>query len=477
MRLIKTKPYKTKLARTILKICDVLLVLILFIQIREALNFGHFVDYNTLLRIEFSFWHFLAILMLAVLWNQILKYMGLYSFRKSIGFLRQIRQIVIASSLGVATMLFCADLIGVAGIGREFSLVFWPVTVIAFLCSRLLLHTILYMVRSKSGNIHYVVIVGVNPRSIALFNSISKPGLGMEVIGFVDDETHLDAIALLCTLDKFEQYISNHPVDEVLITLPIRSCYDKIARVIETCAKQGVKSKLITDLFDLPSNVPYYVAGDSHGAALNYEPVPMTDFQKDIKRIIDILFSFCALILLAPIFIIIAILILIDDGWPVFFTQERIGLNKRRFNVFKFRTMVRNAEQIQSELESLNETDGAAFKLTNDPRILKIGTFLRRTSLDETPQFLNVLLGTMTLVGPRPLPVRDFENFYDDRHRRRFSVKPGITGLWQVSGRSDISFDEWMRLDLQYIDCWSFLLELKILIMTLPAVLTARGAK
>ena len=143
----------------------------------------------------------------------------------------------------------------------------------------------------------------------------------------------------------------------------------------------------------------------------------------------------------------------------------------------KFRTMVPGAERLQAELEAHNEMDGAAFKMDNDPRVTRIGTWLRRTSLDELPQLLNVFMGSMSLVGPRPLPMRDFKQFYNDEHRRRFSVKPGMTGLWQVSKRDEIDFEEWMRLDLQYIDHWNLLLDIIILLRTFPAVVVGRGAK
>jgi lipopolysaccharide/colanic/teichoic acid biosynthesis glycosyltransferase len=199
--------------------------------------------------------------------------------------------------------------------------------------------------------------------------------------------------------------------------------------------------------------------------------------QHDVKRVFDIIFSSLFIILSIPIFVITVMIICFDDGWPFFFSQNRIGLNKRRFKMFKFRTMIRDAERLQGELESLNEVEGAAFKITKDPRITKSGDFLRKTSLDEMPQFFNVFKGDMSIVGPRPLPVRDFERFYRNAHRRRFSVKPGITGLWQVSGRSDISFEGWMNLDLHYVDNWSLMLDFKILLKTIPAVLRCKGAK
>ena len=161
---------------------------------------------------------------------------------------------------------------------------------------------------------------------------------------------------------------------------------------------------------------------------------------------------------------------------PVLFLQERIGLNKRRFKIYKFRTMIPNAERLMRSLESKNEASGPVFKIKDDPRITPVGRFLRRSSIDELPQLLNVLRGDMSLVGPRPLPVRDYEGFSEDWQRRRFSVTPGITCLWQVNGRSDVSFEEWMLLDLKYLDEWSLWLDLKILAKTVPAVLKGAGA-
>ena len=171
-----------------------------------------------------------------------------------------------------------------------------------------------------------------------------------------------------------------------------------------------------------------------------------------------------------------AIAIKMISKGPVFFLQERIGLNKRRFKIYKFRTMIPNAEKEMHMLESRNEAQGPVFKIKDDPRITPLGRFLRRSSIDELPQLMNVLRGDMSLVGPRPLPARDYDGFSEDWQRRRFSVKPGITCLWQVNGRSGISFDQWMLLDLQYMDEWSLWLDLKILAKTVPAVLKGAGA-
>ena len=175
-------------------------------------------------------------------------------------------------------------------------------------------------------------------------------------------------------------------------------------------------------------------------------------------------------------FVVVAVLIQLYSPGPVFFRQERMGLNKRRFLIFKFRTMVPNAEKMMAQLEGHNEVSGPVFKIKKDPRITPIGKVLRRTSIDELPQLFNVLKGDMSLVGPRPLPVRDYEGFSEDWQRRRFSVRPGITCLWQVSGRSSLPFEQWMKLDLQYMDEWSLWLDMKILAQTVSAVLKGSGA-
>jgi lipopolysaccharide/colanic/teichoic acid biosynthesis glycosyltransferase len=182
------------------------------------------------------------------------------------------------------------------------------------------------------------------------------------------------------------------------------------------------------------------------------------------------------MVLLSPLFLIVAVLIRLCSPGPVFFVQTRLGLNKRRFCIYKFRTMVPNAEQRIQELEEFNEARGPVFKIKNDPRITPIGRFLRRSSIDELPQLFNVFRGEMSLVGPRPLPVRDYEGFDQDWQRRRFSVTPGITCLWQVNGRSSIDFEKWMDLDMRYIEEWSLWLDLKILAQTIPAVLKGSGA-
>jgi lipopolysaccharide/colanic/teichoic acid biosynthesis glycosyltransferase len=203
---------------------------------------------------------------------------------------------------------------------------------------------------------------------------------------------------------------------------------------------------------------------------------PPLSWRTEAKRLIDVIGSSLLLICSLPLLVLVAIAIKLESEGPVFFVQDRVGLNKRRFRMLKFRTMRRDAEERMKDIEHLNEKTGPIFKIRNDPRVTRVGRWARKTSIDELPQLVNVLLGDMSIVGPRPLSVRDALRMEEAWQKRRFSVKPGLTCLWQVSGRSNLSFEQWMELDLEYIDRWSLGLDWSILLRTIPAILTARGA-
>ena len=473
---------KAKLVRFLLKYTDPALLILLFLCIMEYARGGEIFKLAWLGRVEFSVWHFFLLLFLMILLNRIFASTGIYNFRQLVGWSNQLWQVAVASTAGVAVVIFAAHLIGVTGFAKPFVVRFWLATLGFFIVYRIILLTGLYWVRSKKRNIRNVVVVGINPRSISLSKRLENPELGYNIIGFVDNKSSTKINGrklgkpLLCDLSEIEQLISTRPVDAVLLALPMRSYYDKIDEIIKLCAVQGIETRIVTDLFDIPSHISQETDFDSETSFISYDVDTHTEFQYGVKRFFDLVLSSSAIVVLSPLFLLVTLTILLTDGWPVFFVQDRIGLNKRHFKVFKFRTMVKNADEMQALLEDQNEIDGAAFKIANDPRITRVGKILRKTSLDEFPQFLNVFLGSMSVMGPRPLPIRDFKLFYQNEHRRRFSVKPGITGLWQIGGRSEIDFEEWMRLDLEYVDNWSLILDFKIFIKTIIVVLSGKGA-
>lgn len=253
--------------------------------------------------------------------------------------------------------------------------------------------------------------------------------------------------------------------------------FGQVEKAIQACELEGVEAWLLADFFN--TQVSQTTFDDLNGRPmLVFRSTPEDSWQRVAKQAIDVFGAFAFLVILSPVFILFATLIKLTSPGPILFRQRRSGLNGNPFTMLKFRSMVTDAEQLKAELAVLNEMDGPVFKVTNDPRVTRIGRFLRRWSIDEWPQMINVLLGDMSLVGPRPLPVDEVHRFDDLAHRRRLSVKPGLTCLWQVNGRNQVTnFRDWVRLDLEYIDNWSIWLDLKILMKTIPAVLMGTGAK
>ena len=244
-----------------------------------------------------------------------------------------------------------------------------------------------------------------------------------------------------------------------------------------SCELEGVEAWLVADFFR--TQISRTSLDDFNGRPiLVFRTAPELSWQGVIKQLLDFIGALLLTIILSPLFALFALIIKLTSPGPVLFQQQRSGLNGRPFTIYKFRTMVTNAEQRKHELAAMNEMSEPVFKVSKDPRVTPIGRFLRKFSIDEWPQFLNVLRGEMSLVGPRPLPVAEVKRFHDLAHRRRLSVKPGLTCLWQISGRNNVSdFKEWVRLDLEYIDNWSLWLDLKILWRTVPIVLAGTGAR
>jgi exopolysaccharide biosynthesis polyprenyl glycosylphosphotransferase len=328
---------------------------------------------------------------------------------------------------------------------------------------------------SRGTRRQQIVIVGSGGHAARLYRQIlGDPFHKITVVGFVDSEPRSPladmGVTHLGKLENLPDILMHSVVDDVLIGLPIKSCYEEIREIITACARVGVPASYSAEFFGDDSINSRHVA-----PVLSLSEAPGAD-RLAVKRVIDVVCSLILLVVLAPVMLLVAIAVRLTSPGPVLFAQVRYGYMKRLFRAYKFRTMVVDAEQLQVGLEQQNEASGPVFKIRNDPRLTQIGRFLRRTSLDELPQLWNVLIGEMSLVGPRPLPVRDVGRFAEPWLMRRFSMPPGLTCLWQISGRSDIGFERWISLDLEYIDRWSLLLDATILLQTIPAVFSGRGA-
>ena len=294
--------------------------------------------------------------------------------------------------------------------------------------------------------------------------------LGYHVCGYLGYDRSADP-RVLGTVDDLQKIALTHFVDELFITLPADR--ELVKQTVVEARELGLGLKLLPDLYDgFGWKVPLHTMGGFPVMDLLWQPIPAVGLMT--KRFLDLVLAASALVLTAPVFAAVGILIKLDSAGPVFYASKRVGLKGRKFNCYKFRTMVEDADRQKQKLRGSNERNGPFFKLANDPRVTGTGRWLRKTSLDELPQLINVLRGEMSLVGPRPHPVDDYE-LYSIAHLRRLDVSPGLTGLWQVTARKDPSFETNMALDLEYIENWSLALDLKILLKTIPAVLRAEG--
>ena len=279
---------------------------------------------------------------------------------------------------------------------------------------------------------------------------------------------------ILGHVDQIKTVLRDHVVEEVIIAVP-RSMLGDVADIVESCEEEGVRLLFMADLYDVQAQ-KVHLAMVGNIPLLGFEFVSRNQNALIAKRIFDIVVTLASMPLILPILLVTALAIRIESKGPILFVQNRVGLHKKLFPMYKFRSMVVDAEERMKEIEHLNEAEGANFKIKDDPRITRVGRFIRKMSIDELPQLINVLKGDMSLVGPRPMSIRDVSHFDKGIQRKRFSVRPGITGLWQVSGRSDLTFEQWIDLDLEYIDHWSFGLDIRILLRTIPVVLLSRGA-
>lgn len=333
--------------------------------------------------------------------------------------------------------------------------------------------------RRKGLGVDRLLIVGVGEVGRTVMRHVvAQPSLGYHVVGFVDDDpdkasTDIGRFRALGSTANIPRLIKEMAVDEVIITLPWMY-HRKIVSIIAQCEREQVRVRIVPDMFQM--TLSHLDVEDLGGIPMiGVRDISIGRMQMLIKRAIDVTVSLIGLILLLPFFALLALLIKLDSDGPVFFTQIRVGKGEHLFACYKFRSMRQGAEAEQAGLQVLNEADGPIFKIRDDPRITRVGRVLRRLSLDELPQLFNVLMGHMSLVGPRPAPPSEVQR-YQSWHKRRLEVAPGLTGLWQVSGRSELSFDEMVLLDLYYIEHWSPFLDVQIMLRTLPKMITGEGA-
>lgn len=385
----------------------------------------------------------------------------------------------VAQTLVICTVIFAVFTHD--PLDRDFLMYFVVGCVASLFLCRVILRELGRNLKRHGIRTHRVLIVGANERAASIAKEFhGRSWSGHKAVGYLDDDPNRSkfmddsALPYWGALDTLATVLKQHDVDEIFVALPIQSFYEKIQQIAKYGKTADIPVRLVADLFPrrIAKNKLMY-AGPIPTVSLSTIPEEQTRLA--VKRALDFVVSSLLLIMLSPMFTLLAILIKLTSPGPVFFAQERVGQNRRRFNMLKFRSMIVNAEDLRAELEELNEADGPVFKIKKDPRITPIGSFIRKYSLDEFPQLLNVWRGQMSLVGPRPPLASEVDQYTWDQ-RRRLSVKPGMTGLWQVSGRSDVGFDEWVELDLQYIDTWSILNDLWILMRTFGAVIEGRGA-
>lgn len=348
--------------------------------------------------------------------------------------------------------------------------------IVATFLYKIIVYRNLKKTRRKGLNSLNVLVIGDKTAKSFLKRIIQHPEWGYRIVAHVaPGSTNLefdDNIPILPENSNVEQLLRDKTIDEVIL-LKENTDPNEVQNLVTICSEMGVVFRMYSPFFNMLANKTHL----HYFGTLPLLTVSSKSFnylEIKVKRVFDVIFSLLVLIFLSPLFLAIALAIKFDSKGPILFKQKRVGLRGRRFLVYKFRTMVTNAEDLKSQLEEHNEMDGPVFKISNDPRITKVGGFLRKTSLDELPQFFNVLMGEMSVVGPRP-PIPEEVRQYERWQLRRLSMKPGITCIWQVSGRNSIPFEEWMKMDMQYIDNWSLKLDFVIFLKTIRTVLRGDG--
>ncbi|MBI4004255.1 MAG: sugar transferase [Candidatus Omnitrophica bacterium] len=421
------------------------------------------------------------LLIILPLWIGILYALGGYRELRNKSY-RQIAAVVLkACALGLLFFGSFVFVLKLHYVSRLFMGMFFLLSFLLLAYERTVVIVCFHLMLQRGYFHRNLLLVGTGRRARAVIKDIQgHQNWGVGFVGLLDAdpgmvEQHVEGVEVIGTLEELPRMLQERVIDEVVFVVP-RTWMARIEEAIRACELAGVRASVAVDLFNMRF-------AKSHPSALNGTPFISFDttstdqWQVALKRVLDVVIAGLGLVVLLPLFVVVSLLIKATSSGPVLFQQVRCGLNGRRFTLYKFRSMVMDAEAKRAELAHLNELNGPVFKLTNDPRLTPVGRWLRKMSLDELPQLYNVFKGEMSLVGPRP-PIPGEVEQYQAWQRRRLSMRPGITGQWQVNGRNHIvDFDKWMRLDLEYIDRWSLALDVKILAKTIPAVFFGVGAK
>ncbi len=397
-----------------------------------------------------------------------------YQSKRRSGFRDDLWVVLRTNALGCLLFGAMAYVLKVMDVSRLQIAVYGVLISLLMLISRSATRSSVYFLRASGIDTRSYLVVGDTEaahRYLAQAEVYRR--FGIRVIGYVAVRRGVLDAAYLGTPAELDRILANHRCDGVIIALPLSD--PDIQRVLDICECHGKSVELVLDAFSSRITQSTVYQGP-FTMNLVLSSIPHTPGAAFVKRVTDIVVSTLALVMLSPLFLIVMTAIKLDDGGPVIFRQQRVGLHNKNFWMFKFRSMYQGAEALQEQLMLQNEMSGPVFKMTDDPRVTRVGKFIRKTSIDELPQFVNVLRGEMSLVGPRP-PLPNEVSKYQAAHRRRLSVKPGLTCLWQVSGRNNIDFEQWMDLDLLYIDNWSYMRDWAIIAKTIPAVLKRTGAR
>ena len=419
-------------------------------------------------------------LALTLLLLVIYKLNGVYNLSRGASWFDEVYRLLTGTATGIILMVFVIIFLFRPSLYSRLIFLYAGVLITIFLAaSRLVKRTVRNRLHRKGLGVDRLLIVGAGEVGRTVMRHVvAQPALGYQVVGFVDDDpekgsTDIGRFKALGGTANLPRLVRDLAIDAVIITLPWMY-HRKIVSIIAQCEREQVQVRIIPDMFQMSlSNLD--VEDLSGIPMIGVKEIAISRGEMLFKRTMDLFISVVGLFFLFPLFLLVGLAIKLDSKGPVFFGQIRVTKGERLFTCFKFRSMYEGAEAEQEKLLALNEADGPIFKMRDDPRITCVGRFLRRTSIDELPQLFNVLMGHMSLVGPRPAPPSEVQR-YQPWHRRRLEVSPGITGLWQVSGRSELSFDEMVLLDLYYVENWSPLLDLQIILRTLPTVILREGA-